>query len=361
MSYDLIVIGGGIAGSAAALRAAQYGVKTAWILGDKGTRRRSRSQWVANIDNMIGVHPGIVKDKVLKLLKKPEYEAARKAIEEAHLHISTRDIIGNTISRIEAEHSEFVDCVEGVAVGASRGAEGFEISLASGAGLCGTAVVLATGVMDMQPNIKKAKGAAVVDVPKWVYPYANRESVLYCIRCEGHLTRDTRSGIIGHSEVAAQVGLMLYERYASTASMFTNGETPGWKQETAAALDRYGILVHTERITELEGRKGKLGAVHLEGGTRIELKFAFVSLGLFRVYNELAVQLGASLTNPELPTELRHVQINETAETDVRGLFAVGDMTRHADRGVMKQVYTAQEYAVRAVDRIDYRRRKAAR
>ena len=44
---DLIIIGGGIAGSAAALRAAQNGLRFTWIYGDKHTRKASRAQWVA--------------------------------------------------------------------------------------------------------------------------------------------------------------------------------------------------------------------------------------------------------------------------------------------------------------------------
>jgi thioredoxin reductase len=45
----------------------------------------------------------------------------------------------------------------------------------------------------------------------------------------------------------------------------------------------------------------------------------------------------------------------------VGGLFAIGDMTRHRERPIMKQVYTAQEYAVRAVDKVDARRRQVLR
>ncbi len=60
---------------------------------------------------------------------------------------------------------------------------------------------------------------------------------------------------------------------------------------------------------------------------------------------------------------LRHVLVDDaTSETSVRGLFAVGDMSRH--RGgtpSLKQIFTAQEYAVRAVQAIDRRERTARR
>ena len=44
------------------------------------------------------------------------------------------------------------------------------------------------------------KSGKVLDDPRWIYPYANYERLLYCIRCEGHLTRDLRTSIIGVGE-----------------------------------------------------------------------------------------------------------------------------------------------------------------
>ncbi len=67
------------------------------------------------------------------------------------------------------------------------------------------------------------------------------------------------------------------------------------------------------------------------------------------------------LEDSALPEEERHVIVDDRGETSLPGLFAIGDIARHADRGIMKQVYTAQEYAVRAVDTVDARRRRLAR
>lgn len=87
-----------------------------------------------------------------------------------------------------------------------------------------------------------------------------------------------------------------------------------------------------------------------------------MALGLHRVYNDLARDLGAELADAELPEGERHVLIDWKGETSVRGLFAIGDMVKRGDgEPVMKQVYTAQEYAVRAIDSIDRRMRSARR
>lgn len=357
---DLIVVGGGIAGSAAALRAAQYRLRTCWIRGDEGTRRRSRGQWVVNVDNMIGVHPGIVTKKILKLLSAPEHAAARALVEGAHLHIGTRDIIDNVVERIAAEHSDVVTSVEARATTARREGALFAVE-AGGETFTAPSLVLATGVMDRQPLIKKARGGEVRDQPDWIYPFANRESVLYCIRCEGHLTAESCTAVIGSSEAAAWISIMLHERYASSCAILTNGEPPTWSEETGRLLERYRLPVHQARIVDLAGKRGALHELALEDGTVVPVQFAMVALGLQRVYNELAHQLGAALDDPSAPLDQRHVLIDERGETNVPGLFAVGDVSRHAERSVMKQIYTSQEYAVRALDVIDARVRRARR
>ena len=107
----LIVVGGGIAGSAAALRAAQNHMPTVWILGDHESRRPSRSEYVKNIDNMIGVHPWIMREKVVRLLAKEHPDAARQ-VAETHFHVSTNDIIDNVEQRIRADYGDQVRLID---------------------------------------------------------------------------------------------------------------------------------------------------------------------------------------------------------------------------------------------------------
>lgn len=360
--FDLIVVGGGIAGSAAALRAAQYEhIRTLWIRGDRATRKRSRSQWVVNIDNMIGLHHGVVRGKLVRALKGEEFAAAREALRQGHEHISTRDIVRNTIERLQSSYSEQVVMVDVVAQSA-RGTEDGLVVVTPEGEVGAPWLLLATGVTDRQPTIRKRQGDQILEELRWIFPFANRETVLYCIRCEGHMTRETATAVIGHSDTAAQIAMMLYERYGSACSLLTNGKPPAWSERSGRLLEQYSIAVHTERIVEAMGTKGDLHGLVLEGGRTISVRMALVALGLHRVYNDLARDLGAELADAELPEGERHVLIDWKGETSVRGLFAIGDMVKRRDgEPVMKQVYTAQEYAVRAIDSIDRRMRSARR
>lgn len=361
--FELAVIGGGIAGAASALRAAQYGLPTSWIQGDKKTAKRSRSQWVRNIDNMLGVHPQIVLDKLAKAWKKrPELLEALAELPE--LEISTRDLIANAKARIEALDAGVEALAEVVVAARKLEDDTFELELSEGSLVRARQVILATGGMDRQPAIAKAKGEGVQVDPKWIYPYANRETVLYCIRCEGHLTKDRPVGILGAGEAAGQIALMLHERYGSACCILTHGQDPSWSKDTQFLLDAYGIAVHPETVVDVqghEGRRGELRALTLAGGKEVPLHFALVAMGMYRFYNQLALDLGAKLSDSEDPPELRRVEIDAKAETNVPGLFVVGDLAKRSSEPTMMQIYTAQEYAVRAVDSVDRRRRRRQR
>lgn len=375
---DVLIVGGGIGGAAAALRAAQYQLNTVWATGDKRTAKASRGKYVFNIDNMIGVHPGIVLSKVAGALR--EYPDAREWLDGAQVNISTQDIVDNVAERVQADHSEHVDVSADKVVSLRREAEDFVAELGSGELVRARNVVLSTGVMDAQPSLKKTmKSGKVIDDVRWIYPYANLERVLYCIRCEGHLTRGEPLAVIGATETTAQVAMMLHERYGGSPVLLTNGEDPTFEEETRTLLEHYEIEVLRERIVDIHDRpedpdcehpalpgelKGsQMHGLELESGQRVRARFAMVAMGLYRVYNDLAQDLGAELEAGSLPPELKHVLVEDhSSETSVRGLFCVGDMARRRDGGpLMKQVYTAQEYAVRAVDTLERRARKERR
>jgi thioredoxin reductase (NADPH) len=367
--HRVIVVGGGIGGSAAALRSAQHGLAVAWIRGDAKTARASRARYVFNVDNVIGVSGGIVQRKVLELLSGPEHAAAREAVARTHFHVGIPEIVDDVTRRLTADFAEVATLVDEKAIAARLDGAGFSVETDGGGTFRAGAVILSTGVMDRQPSVKlTTKAGKVVDDIRWIYPWANAESLLYCILCEGHLVRGTPVAVFGASEAAAQVALLLHERYGVSVTLLGNGEALQAKPETRRLLDAYGLAFREARLVEIvdgeTGRRGEsLRGFRLEDGGEVEARFGMVAMGLHRVYNDLARQLGAELDAADGPEEVRHVLVDDaTSETSVRGLFAVGDMSRH--RGgtpSLKQIYTAQEYAVRAVQAIDRRERAARR
>jgi len=361
LSNHVIIIGGGIGGSAAALRAAQNGLNTIWILGTRSTKKRSRSQWVNNIDNMIGFHEDVIKNQAIKILERKGHADAAELLKQTHFHINNRQIIANTINRIRT-HYPNCTLIEDEVTTLKKSSGGFEVILSAQTFFTPT-VILATGVMDKQPHLALTNKKGEVEFsPKWIYPFANREQFLYCIRCEGHLTTDDRVAVLGHGPAAGELALMLKERYQNQVTILTNDKTPAIDKRTRDLLKAYHVEVVTDPITGLrsEGVK-ELHGFEFETHDPVPVRFALVALGLHRVYNDLAIQVGARLMDTDQPEEKRHIWINAKGETSINNLFVVGDAAKRDDELVMKQIYTAQEYAVRAVDTIDNRRRKRQR
>jgi thioredoxin reductase (NADPH) len=332
------------------------------LTGSKASAKRSRSQWVMNVDNMIGLHEGLIKDQVINTLTKAGNQGAADLINSTHYHINNRGIIKNTLARLATDYSAVVQVVPQECDQAERTEAGFN-AFAGNASYSAPAMILATGIMDRQPHLKVVDREGVVSTsPKSIFPFANRESLLYCIRCEGHLTLDDAVAVIGHSSTAIELAMMLHERYGNQIYLLTHGESPALAADTKAIYKAYNIEVVEEKIDEFQGAEvGQLCCVKFQSHPEIYVKFGLVSLGTYRVYNDLARQVGAQLTKTDDQPEQRQILINSKAETSVRNFFVVGDAGIRSDEPVMKQIYTAQEYAVRAVDTIDHRKRRRQR
>ena len=356
-----IIIGGGIGGSAAALRAAQNGMSAFWFTGSKHTRKRSRSQWVMNLDNMVGFHEDVIKNQVLKTLKKGKEESAADLISQTHYHINNRLIIQNTIDRI-SEYYPNITIIHEEVLSLKKIERKFEIE-SENSNISAESIILATGVMDKQPVFTKLNKKGMKETsPKWIYPFANREHVLYCIRCEGHLTKDHHIAIIGYDNTCAEISMMIHERYGNDVTILTNGVETEISDERFKLLKHYGIRINNKKIidTVSDGVR-ELKGFELDDNTIVHVRFALVSLGLHRVYNDIAIMAGAELLDDDQPQHKKHIRVSNKGETTVKNLFVVGDAANRVDEPIMKQVYTAQEYAVRAVDTIDSRRRKKSR
>ena len=127
---------------------------------------------------------------LFRSLKKAGYTEAMGLIADEHYHINNRAIINNTMERLRADYSGLITFVEDDCQGVRQGENLFELTAAEAIWRA-TAVVLATGIMDEQPQLPvQDKEGEKLKSPRPIYPYANRASLLYCIRCEGHLTRE---------------------------------------------------------------------------------------------------------------------------------------------------------------------------
>lgn len=326
-TWDLIVIGAGIAGTAVALRAGLSNDRVLVLAGEKDTRRKSRSLWVRHLENIPGLFgtgtQSIIRDTLTHLDEKhPTVTVVHRKVESLE-RLDPSDHPAGAVwpaaFRATDDHGEVHEAA---------------------------AVAITTGIMDRQPHIGHEGITPVL-------PFANAQQVNYCLRCDGHLVKGGVLGVFGTGEGAAWTGIILHERYGVPVHLLLHEGEPSWSAETQRLVELYGFQVHRSPVAELKGRPKPgepLEGVVLEDGTEVPISLVFVSMGSI-VYNELATQIGCEVDDDGF------VVTDEKSESSVRNAFVVGDLTSQP----MKQVYTAWEYGVRAADVLNNRKRGALR
>lgn len=288
--------------------------------GTAKDKKKSRALWVRKVENM----PAHFNYK--RGIEEPNAETLKWISESAfreklHLHKNT----GVTSLKKTGDHFEIRD---------SKG----ELHLAK-------FVVLCTGVMDVQPIIKGSI--------ETVFDYANTQTIDYCLICDGHHVLGKKTGVIGHTNSAAWVAVLLHERYQpERLTILTNGETPSFADDTSKLIKAYGIQIETSPVKEILGEdKGKiLRGFELESGTIVSTDITFVSLGMI-VYNELAKEAGADVD------ERGFVKTDDVGHTNISGLYVAGDLRANSK----KQIYTAWDQAVSSANAINMKLRQERR
>ncbi len=317
--YTIAVIGGGSAGVMAVNRALLNNDQCLFFSGNNNDKRKSRGFWVKKVENIpahLSYKKGIVdpNEEMMQWLKESAFSP---------------NLTHHKKSIIQLQKLNDEKC--------------FELIDQDNNHYFARYVVLCTGIMDVQPKIQGSI--------KPILPYANIQQVDYCLRCDGHHVFGKKTAVIGHSNAAAWVAIMLHERYRPISlTLFTNGENLEIGDEEKKLLQTYGVIVEQEAITGfVEDQHKNLQAFTL-GVKNIAVERCFVSLGVI-VYNQLALQVSAKVD------ERGFVMTDEFGQSSVDGLYIAGDLRS----GKKKQIYTAWDTAVDALDQINARIRKEKR
>lgn len=318
--YPVCVIGGGSAGTMAALRTVLNNDECLFFPGSPKDKKKSRAFWVRKVENV------------------PAHLSYKRGIEDPN---------AETIKWImESEFKEKLAIKKNLGiVSIIKNQDGvFELTDSKGHLHFAKYVILCTGVMDTQPHIQGSIAA--------VYDYANAQTIDYCLICDGHHTYKKNVTVIGHGNSAAWVAIILHERYElASLNILTNGEKAQFQDETCKLLKLYNIGINEEKILEIKGEeKGKILTEFILEKSVLKTDICFISLGMI-VYNELAKELGADLD------ERGFVLADETGLTSITGLYVAGDLKANT----RKQIYTAWDHAVSSANAINQKIRNEKR
>ncbi len=239
-------------------------------------------------------------------------EAPRNAVTTASHGFLTRDGAHPSelleVSKEQLQKYPTVRYLRGRARSVHELEGGFEVELADGTTLASDYIVIATGYKDDLGSLNLAGIEAVYG--KTVYP---------CAFCDGFEHRGERLAVFSNSGEDYYVPIV--RMWSNDVALFTNGAPVA--DERKESLQRRGVLVYEERIAKLVAHGGKLLAVELASGIRVERDAGFISDDYAISATEFAENLGVSKATNDWGLEV--LEVDSSGRTSVPGVRVIGD------------------------------------
>src|ERR1700732_1948036 len=274
--FDVLVIGGGPAGAAAAIYAARKGIRT----GIAAERLGGQLLDTVGIENFISV-------------KETEGHKLATGLEQ---HVTTYDVDVMNLQRAEA----------------LTPGDLIEIRLSNGAALRAKSVVIATGARWREINVPGER------------EYRNR-GVAYCPHCDGPLFKGKRVAVIGggNSGVEAAIDLAGLVSHVTLIEFDPQLRADAVLTRKLMSLSNVTVITGAQTTEVVGDGQGVQGIKYKErsgGETRdVELAGVFVQIGLIPNTDWLK---GTVKLSPR-----GEVEVDARGGTSVPGVFAAGDCT----------------------------------
>ena len=266
---DVVVIGGGPAGLAAALWLGRYRRKTLVVDGGEGRNHLAHaSHGYLGSD---GWEPAKIRKAATADVDR--YDSVRR--------------IDTQVERVTTEDDFFVVATDDGEFVTRR-------------------LLLANGVKDVTP-----------DIPGFRELYG--QHIFHCACCDGFESSDQDVLAIGWGEQAAGFALDLLE-WGARVTLVTNGQEFEGDRSCEVALRRNEIEVIEECVTGFCTEGGRMTGATLASGRTVSATRAFFSIE-HEPRNELALSLGCKLD------EMGYVEVGPHGETSVDSVYAAGDLT----------------------------------
>lgn len=244
--------------------------------------------------------------------------AGRNAASHAAHNIFTRDGTPPAeLRRIGREQLLPYETVEVRDIGVDRAfpsTKGFDLTLSDGTTLATRRLILASGVVDLLPEVEGLSDF-------W------GRGVYTCPYCDGWEHRDQPIAAFSPSAAGVHVTLLL-TLLSNHVTLFTDGPA-SFSHEERAQLAARGVTLRQERVLRVDGDGGALAAIILAGGESVPCRAFFVRPEQNQ-HSPLPQQLGCAIN------EQGFVEVDAQGRTSVPGVSAAGDMTK-----MMQQVIVA--------------------
>ena len=302
--YEIIIIGGGPAGMAAAVYAARKRLNTLLITGDIG----GQVNWTTGVENYLGYQ--FIEGS--ELISKFQQQVDQFPIEQK---------IGLKVKQVKK--------IDG----------GFEIVTESGEKFQSRVVLLATGKRPRRLNVAGEMELA-------------GRGVAYCATCDGPVFSGQRVAVIGggNSAIEAALDMVKIAEHVDMVSVTPLTGDPIMIEKLSAAMN---LMIYQEYQTEKIIGQGLVEGIVIRDirtgkSQQLDVNGVFIEIGL--VPNADLVKDLVKLN------ESGEVPVNCSCETEIPGLYAAGDVTTVPEKQI---VIAAGEGAKAALQAHKYLQRLA--
>ena len=302
-AFDVLVIGGGPAGSAAAIYAARKGIST----GIAAERFGGQVADTMGIENLISV----------------PYTEGPKLVAAMEQHVNEYEVDIMNMQRAEK------------LIPAEQTGGLHEVRLANGGSLKARTVILSTGARWRQMGVPGEE------------EYRNK-GVAYCPHCDGPLFKGKRVAVIGggNSGVEAAIDLAGIVGHVTLIEFGDQMRADEVLQKKLRSLDNVKIIT-SGQTTEVVGENGRVSGLNYTDRTtgeahHIELEGIFVQIGLVPNTEWLKGDIELS--------QHGEIVINERGETSIPGVFAAGDATTVPYKQIVISMGEGSKAALSAFD-----------
>src|ERR1700678_715959 len=278
--YDVLIVGGGPAGAAAAIYAARKGIRTGIVAERLGGQLLD----TVGIENFISV-------------KETEGHKLASGFEQ---HVTTSDVDVMNSQRAEA------------LIPAHLPGDPIEVKLAGGAALKARSVIIATGARWREINVPGER------------EYRNR-GVAYCPHCDGPLFKGKRVAVIGggNSGVEAAIDLAGLVSHVTLIEFDPQLRADAILTRKLSSLPNVAVITGAQTTEVLGDGQRVIGLKYKERASgelrNLELAGVFVQIGLIPNTDWLK---GTVKLSPR-----GEVEVDARGGTSVPGVFAAGDGT----------------------------------
>jgi len=304
-AFDVLVVGGGPAGAAAAIYAARKGIRT----GIAGERFGGQVLDTMAIENFISV----------------TYTEGPKLASALEQHVREYDVDIMNLQRASK------------LIPASEPGGLIEVQLDNGASLKSRSVVLATGARWRQMNVPGEE------------QYRNK-GVAYCPHCDGPLFKGKRVAVIGggNSGVEAAIDLAGIVSHVTLIEFDNQLRADDVLQRKLRSLTNVTVITSGQTTEVLGDGQRVNGLVYKDrvGGDshRVELEGVFVQIGLLPNSEWLK---GTVALSPR-----GEIEVDAFGRTSVPGVFAAGDVTTVPYKQIVIAMGEGSKAALSAFDHL---------